>query len=214
MDGSDLLVRQRKLDGDIMAYKPQADAYVDASIVLADLAASLIDQAAGTASLRTMGTGSTQAAAGNDSRIVGAEQTANKNAASGYAGLDGSTLLATAQHGTGTANSTTFLRGDRTWATPTVQPTVTVSTKTTTYTTTTTDDVILADAAGGAFTITLHAASTWTKTLTVKRINSGGNAVTLDGNASETIDGATTRALSQQYESVTLASNGTNLFVL
>jgi hypothetical protein len=197
-----------------MAYKPQSDAYVDGSIVLADLASSLIDQAAGTASLRTLGTGGTQAAAGNDSRIVGAEQTANKGAASGYASLDGSTLIPTAQHGSGTANSTTFLRGDRTWATPTAQPTVTVSTKSTTYTSTTTDDVLLADAAGGAFTITLHAASTWTKTLTIKRINSGANNVTLDGNASETIDGATTRALTQQYESVTLASNGSNLFVI
>lgn len=197
-----------------MAYKPQADAYVDASIVLADLAATLIDQAAGTASVRTLGTGATQAAAGNDSRIVGAEQTANKNAASGYAGLDASTLLATAQHGTGTANSTTFLRGDRTWATPTVQPTVTVTNKTTTYTSTATDDILTADAAGGAFTITLHAASTWTKTLTIKRINSGANAVTVDANASETIDGALTRVLGQQYESVTLASTGTNIVII
>jgi hypothetical protein len=193
-----------------MAYKPLADGVVDGTIVLADVAASMIDQAAGTASLRTLGTGATQALAGN----TAVELLANKNAASGYAGLDGSTLLATAQHGTGTANSTTFLRGDRTWATPTVQPVVTVSTKTTTYTTTATDDVILADGAGGAFTITLHAASTWTKTLTIKRINSGANNITLDGNASETIDGATTKLLQQQYESVTLASNGTNLFII
>lgn len=197
-----------------MAYKPLADGYVDGTIVLADLAASLIDQAAGTASLRTLGTGAAQAAAGNDSRIVGAEQTANKNAASGYAGLDASTLLAAAQHGTGTANSTTFLRGDRTWAVPTVQPVVTVVNKTAAYTTTATDDIITADAASAAFTITLHAASTWTKTLTVKRMNSGANNVTLDGNASETIDGATTRALTQQYESVTMASTGTNIIVI
>lgn len=198
-----------------MAYKPQADAYVDASIVLADLASSLIDQAAGTASLRTLGTAGTQAAAGNDSRIVGAEQTSNKNAANGYAGLDASTLLATAQHGTGTANSTTFLRGDRTWATPSVTPSFTLSTKTAAYTTTSSDDIILADGASAAFTITLHAASGWAnKMLTIKRINSGSNNITIDGNASETIDGATTKVLTQQYESVTLVSNGTNVFII
>jgi hypothetical protein len=152
-----------------MAYKPSADSYVDATIVLADLASSLIDQAAGTASLRTLGTGATQALAGN----TAVELTTNKNAASGYAGLDGSTLLTTAVHGTGTANSTTFLRGDRTWA-----------------------------------------ASTATKPITIKRINSGANNITIDPNSTETVDGATTRILTQQYESVTLVSNGSNWFVV
>lgn len=43
---------------------------------------------------------------------------ADKNVANGVAGLDASALVATAQLGSGTANSTTFLRGDQTWATP------------------------------------------------------------------------------------------------
>src|SRR5262245_47397151 len=40
------------------------------TIVLGDMAASTADQAAATASLRTLGTGATQAAAGNDSRFT------------------------------------------------------------------------------------------------------------------------------------------------
>ena len=39
--------------------------------------------------------------------------------ANGYAGLDASALVPTAQLGTGTPNVTTFLRGDRTYASPT-----------------------------------------------------------------------------------------------
>lgn len=39
-----------------------------------------------------------------------------KGAANGYAGLDAGTKVPTAQLGTGTASSTTYLRGDRSWA--------------------------------------------------------------------------------------------------
>jgi hypothetical protein len=46
------------------------------------------------------------AAQGNDSRIVGAEQTANKNQASGYAGLDGSSKLTGSQQVYGTIANT------------------------------------------------------------------------------------------------------------
>lgn len=45
-------------------------------------------------------------AVGNDSRIVGAEQSANKNQANGYAGLDGSSKIAGTQQVYGTAINT------------------------------------------------------------------------------------------------------------
>jgi hypothetical protein len=48
-------------------------------------------------------------AQGNDSRIAGAEQVANKGAASGYASLDGSTKVPVAQLPTGTSGSTVAL---------------------------------------------------------------------------------------------------------
>ena len=48
-------------------------------------------------------------AQGNDSRITGAEQTANKGAASGYASLDGSTKVPIAQVPTGTSGTTVAL---------------------------------------------------------------------------------------------------------
>lgn len=63
------------------------------------------------------GTTAGTAAQGNDSRITGAEQTANKGVANGYASLNSSTRVPTAQLASGTADATTYLRGDSTWAT-------------------------------------------------------------------------------------------------
>jgi len=50
---------------------------------------------------------------GTDSRY---QLLSEKNQANGYAGLDAGTRVPTAQLGSGTANSTTYLRGDQTWA--------------------------------------------------------------------------------------------------
>lgn len=78
---------------------------------------------------------------------------------------------------------------------------------------------VLADATGGAIVLTLPtAASAYSDGLgrryTAKKIDSGGNTVTLDGAGSETIDGATTKVLSAQYASVTIQSNGTAWFIV
>ena len=46
------------------------------------------------------------------------QKESEKDAANGYAGLDGTTKVPTAELGTGVADSSTFLRGDRTWSSP------------------------------------------------------------------------------------------------
>lgn len=85
-----------------------------------------------------------------------------------------------------------------------------VSTKTADYTLTTSDAIILADAGSGAFTLTLPAASGNTGLLfRILKIESSANAVTVDANASETINGATTITLERQWDAVELVCDGT-----
>ena len=75
--------------------------------------------------------------------------------------------------------------------------------------------LILVDASGGAITVNLLAAATAGDgfRVAVKKVDSSSNNVTIDGNSSETIDGATTLLLDGQYDSVVLVSNGSNWFV-
>ena len=71
------------------------------------------------------------------------------------------------------------------------------------------------DASGGAVTITLRPASkTKCQRFTVKKIDSSANAVTVDGDGSETIDDATTAVLSAQYESICVMSDGSEYWVV
>lgn len=91
----------------------------------------------------------------------------------------------------------------------------TTAAKTANYTATTSDFFIPVDATSGAITIALPAAATSTNTVfCVKKIDSGGNAVTVDGNASETIDGTTTKALAAQWDTCFLICNGTTWYII
>ncbi len=79
-----------------------------------------------------------------------------------------------------------------------------VNSVTDTYSATDLDHTILADASSGDFTVTLPELSTVVgKILAIKNVGATGT-VTVDGNASETIDGATTLGLAEQYQSVLL----------
>lgn len=88
--------------------------------------------------------------------------------------------------------------------------------KTAAYTLTATDSILSVDATTAAFTVTLPDATTCVGRLyTIKKIDSSANAVTLATSPStQTIDGATTKAISGQWTAVKVVSNGANWLVV
>lgn len=90
-----------------------------------------------------------------------------------------------------------------------------VATKTGAYTATTNDQIIICDASGGAFSVTLYAVSgNAGRVIEIVKIDSSGNAVTVDGNASETLNNATTQSLASRYSSIRLWCSGTEWVIL
>lgn len=70
--------------------------------------------------------------------------------------------------------------------------------------------VVLANATSGNLTMTLPAANSYADMmLSVKKIDNTANTIVLDGNASETIDGANTQTLNTEFQCMTIVSNGT-----
>jgi len=79
---------------------------------------------------------------------------------------------------------------------------VTVTEKTGNHTLTATDFVILCDASGGSFTITLPAVASYVgKQYHVKKIDTTTNTVTVNANGTETIDGTLTLVLAARWDS-------------
>lgn len=77
------------------------------------------------------------------------------------------------------------------------------------------DYLVLVDATAGAVTATLPtAASKEGSKVTVKKTDVSVNAVTVEGDGSETIDGAANVSLAAQYDSVTVASDGTEWWIV
>ena len=70
------------------------------------------------------------------------------------------------------------------------------------------------DTAGAAVTVTLPAASGVTdRVYHIKKLGTTAN-VTVDGNSSETIDGATTAVLTAQFESLMISCDGSNWHII
>ena len=93
----------------------------------------------------------------------------------------------------------------------TTTDTMGVKSLTGTYTAIGEDAVLLGNASPAAFTVTLPAAADHKgRRLTIKKVDASANAVTVDGNAAETIDGATTKALATQWATISIISDGAN----
>lgn len=77
------------------------------------------------------------------------------------------------------------------------------------------DFTVLGDATAAAFTVFVPASNLIAgRIYVVKKIDASANAVTVDANGGELIDGATTYALGAQWDSVMFQSNGTALYRL
>jgi len=77
------------------------------------------------------------------------------------------------------------------------------------------DDVLIVDATGGVTVIALPAAaSSDGRILQVKKVDATANAVSIDGNGGELVDGALTFDLLVQYESATVVCDGTQWWVV
>jgi hypothetical protein len=75
--------------------------------------------------------------------------------------------------------------------------------------------IILVDSTSGAVTITLPAAASYKgRHYYIKKIDSSVNAVTIDGNGSETIDDQLTAVITVQYTSLTIFSDGTEWWII
>jgi len=87
--------------------------------------------------------------------------------------------------------------------------------KTAGYTVTATDYTVAANASTGALSITLPTSVGITgKVYVIKKMDSTANVVTVATTSSQTIDGATTRALSLQYDAISVQADGANWIVI
>jgi hypothetical protein len=91
---------------------------------------------------------------------------------------------------------------------------VPVSVKTSSYSVLTTDCFLAADATTGTLTFTLPTASGNTgRIFYMKKIDSSANAMVIQGNGGDLIDGLSTVSTMVQYESFSIISTGTGWYL-
>lgn len=126
---------------------------------------------------------------------------------------DGSTLV-----GLGVGSDGAILTADASesagvkWGAFGTQP-YPVTSQTGDYTVTDSDFLVLVDASSGNVTITLPASSSGRR-YEIKKTDSSANKVIIDGDGSETIDGATTQELLLQYEALSVMGDGSGNWVI
>lgn len=124
-------------------------------------------------------------------------------------------LATTAAIFEGKANGTAVFTIGATGAVTLKSVAYSISSKTANYTVVATDSTLLGDASGGAFTFTLPTAASMTgRVFIFKKTDTSSNAITIDGNGSETIEGATTFLLAAQGDCIWIQSTGTEWFIL
>lgn len=80
---------------------------------------------------------------------------------------------------------------------------------------TATSFLVAVDATGGPATVNLPAAaSSANRVINIKKVDSSANTVTVDANAAETIDGGLTAVLTVQWESITVACDGSQWLII
>lgn len=90
-----------------------------------------------------------------------------------------------------------------------------IRTVTTTATITAADGTVLGDATSAAFNVNLPAASTVAgRKFNIKKIDASANAVTVDADGTDLIDGAGTYPLAAQWESITVQSDGADWYIV
>jgi hypothetical protein len=110
--------------------------------------------------------------------------------------------------GIGTTNPTSTIHGAGSFALP-------ITTKTADYTAGSSDYTILVSCSSANITITLPAVASYVgRIYNIKKIDATGYTVIIDGNSSETIDGALTQTISTQYETLTIQNNGSSWYII
>jgi len=84
-----------------------------------------------------------------------------------------------------------------------------------TYTVTTNDNYLFANSSTGAFSINLPTAvGNYGQYVTIKKVDSTANDITIDPNLSETIDEQPTKIINTQYSVLTIVADGSNWWIV